>query len=259
MARIGRPMAGRFLFHGCPPPCERRWCGRRVDFRLCAEKISATLRAMPVPVINVAQMREWENATWASGQTEAEVIRRVGKRIARRARKLTRADDFILILAGKGNNGGDARAAQEHLDGRKIELLEIDAPENYLPGLDLALRQKPALIIDGLFGIGLNRPLDDGWKKFIAVVSKSKIPILAVDVPSGLNAETGETFGAAIEAAVTLTVGAPKIGMLAQKAWSFVGRLEVLDDVGLVSCPHKSELNWTLPGDFQDFPPPRAV
>jgi ADP-dependent NAD(P)H-hydrate dehydratase / NAD(P)H-hydrate epimerase len=214
---------------------------------------------MPVPIINVAQMREWENATWASGQTEAEVIRRVGKRIARRARKLTRAGDFILILAGKGNNGGDARAAQEFLDGRKIELLEIDAPENYLPGLDVALRQKPALIVDGLFGIGLNRPLDDGWKKFIAVVNESKIPILAVDVPSGLNAETGETFGAAIEATVTLTVGAPKIGMLAQKAWPFVGRLEVLDDVGLVSCPHKNELNWTLPEDFQNFPPPRAV
>jgi ADP-dependent NAD(P)H-hydrate dehydratase / NAD(P)H-hydrate epimerase len=214
---------------------------------------------MPVPVINVAQMREWENATWASGQTEAEVIRRVGKRIARRARKLTRADDFILILAGKGNNGNDARAAQEFLEGRKVELLEIDAPENYLPGLDLALRQNPALIIDGLFGIGLNRPLDDGWKKFIAAVNESKIPILAVDVPSGLNAETGETFGAAIEAAITLTVGAPKIGMLAQKAWPFVGRLEVLDNIGLVSCPHKNELNWTLPEDFQNFPPPRAV
>ena len=48
-----------------------------------------------------------------------------------------------------------------------------------------------------------------------------------MDVPSGLNADTGETFGAAIEAAVTLTVGAPKTGMLAQAAWPFVGRLEV--------------------------------
>jgi ADP-dependent NAD(P)H-hydrate dehydratase / NAD(P)H-hydrate epimerase len=214
---------------------------------------------MPVPVISVAQMREWENATWASGQTEAEVIRRVGKRIAKRARKLTSEGGRILILAGNGNNGNDARAAQEFLDGRKIELLEVDAPENYLPGLDVALRQKPALIIDGLFGIGLNRPLGEGWKKFIAEVNESKIPILAVDVPSGLNCETGETFGAAVEAAITLTVGAPKIGMLAQSAWPFVGRLEVLDDVGLVSCPHETELNWTLPEEFENFPPPRAV
>ena len=187
---------------------------------------------MSVPVINVSQMREWENATWASGQTVTEVIRRVGKRIARHARKLTRADDFILILAGKGNNGNDARATQEFLEGRKVELLEIDAPENYLPGLDVALRQKPALIIDGLFGIGLNRPLDDGWKKFIAAVNESKIPILAVDIPSGLSAGTGEHFGAAVEATITLTVGAPKTGMLAPAAWPFVGRLEVVEGVG---------------------------
>src|SRR5471032_2703115 len=104
---------------------------------------------MSVSVINTAQMREWERATWAAGQTEAEVIRRVGKRVARRARRLTRADDLILILAGKGNNGADARAAKEFLDGRKRELLEIAAPENFLPEIETALAQKPALIIDG--------------------------------------------------------------------------------------------------------------
>jgi NAD(P)H-hydrate epimerase len=105
----------------------------------------------------------------------------------------------------------------------------------------------------------LNRVLDDGWKKFIATVNESKIPVLAVDAPSGLNAETGDHFGAAIAAAITLTVGAPKIGMLAQNAWPFVGRLEVAEGVGLIPCPNKSELNWTLPEDFQNFPPRRVV
>ena len=57
---------------------------------------------MPIPVITVAQMREWEKATWATGQTEAEVIRRVGKRIAKRVRKFTRSSDAILVLAGRG-------------------------------------------------------------------------------------------------------------------------------------------------------------
>jgi ADP-dependent NAD(P)H-hydrate dehydratase / NAD(P)H-hydrate epimerase len=214
---------------------------------------------MPIPVINIAQMREWENATWAAGQTEAEVIRRVGKRIARRARKLTRADDVILILAGKGNNGGDARAAQEHLDGRKVILLDATDPQTALAEFQGGAGTTPALIIDGLFGIGLNRALDDGWKKFIAAVNESKIPVLAVDVPSGLNADTGENFGAAIEAAVTLAIGAPKIGMLAQTAWPFVGRLEVLDDVGLIPCPFAAEFNWTTPEDFENFPPRRPV
>jgi hydroxyethylthiazole kinase-like uncharacterized protein yjeF len=214
---------------------------------------------MPVPVVNLAQMREWERATWATGQTEAEVIRRVGQKIAARARELTRPGDVILILAGKGHNGDDARAAQKFLAERKIEILNVASPKNNLPKLKSALFKNPALIIDGLFGIGLNRALDDGWKKFIAGVNASKIPVLAVDVPSGLNAETGEHFGAAIEAAVTLTVGAPKIGMLAQNAWPFVGRLEVADDVGLIPCPFKTELNWTLSDDFKNFPPRRPI
>jgi hydroxyethylthiazole kinase-like uncharacterized protein yjeF len=214
---------------------------------------------MSVPVINIAQMRDWELSTWASGQAEADVIRRVGKKIARCVRRLTGADDLILILAGKGHNGEDARAAVEHLDKRRVELLDIASPEVDLPRLELILRLKPALVIDGLFGIGLNRPLDDGWIKFISTVNAANVPVLAVDVPSGLNADTGEPQGAAIEAAVTLTVGAPKIGMLAQPAWPFVGRLEVLDDVGLISCPHTSELNWTLPEDFAGFPPRRPA
>ena len=73
-------------------------------------------------------------------------------------------------------------------------MLEIAAPKISCPALETALAQKPALIIDGLFGIGLNRPLDDGWIKLIRRVNESKIPILAIDVPSGLNADTGEKF-----------------------------------------------------------------
>jgi NAD(P)H-hydrate epimerase len=232
---------------------------------------------MPLPVINIAQMREWERATWETGQTEAEVIHRVGGKIAQRALQLTRPGDAILILAGKGHNGDDARAAQIHLDGRKGILLDVTDPQTALPEfLQRTSRKKsgtgilpvkdrleacPTLIIDGLFGIGLDRPLADDWKKFIETVNRSGIPVLAVDVPSGLNADTGDPTspGAAMEAAVTLTIGAPKTGLLAHNAWPFVGRLEVADDVGLIPCPHTSELNWTLPEDFMNFPPRRSV
>ncbi len=212
---------------------------------------------MPIPIITVPQMREWEKATWATGQMEGEVIRRVGKGIAKRACELTGPDDAVLILAGKGNNGQDARAAQEFMGERQVEMLPIASPETDLPKLQELLRRKFKLIIDGLFGIGLNRPLDRHWKKLISTVADTKIPVLAVDVPSGLNCETGQPEGAAMEAAITLTVGAPKTGMLAQSAWPFVGRLEVLSDVGLVPCPLKSEWNWTLPEDFENFPPRR--
>ncbi len=230
---------------------------------------------MPVPVINLAQMREWENATWAAGQTEAGVIRRVGEKIAQLALRMTRPGDGILILAGKGHNGDDARAANEFLSGRRIFLLNVTDPAAAFaefqrragvpPVFDSSVSDGyrreacPALIIDGLFGIGLDRPLDNNWKKLITVVNERKIPILAVDVPSGLNVDSGQPQGAAIEAAVTLTVGAPKTGLLQQSAWPFVGRLEVAEDVGLVPCPHQSEMHWTLPDDFADFPPRRGA
>ncbi len=216
---------------------------------------------MSLPVISITQMREWERATWATGKTEAEVIRRVGGKIAQRALQLTRPDDAILILAGKGHNGDDGRAAREFLAGRRVATLDITTPENALPELEQALAQKPALIIDGLFGIGLDRPPSADWAKIIKTVNQSGIPVLAVDVPSGLNADTGEPAspGVAIEAAVTLTIGAPKTGLLAHNAWPFVGRLEVADDVGLIPCPHKSELNWILPEDFQNYPPRRPA
>jgi NAD(P)H-hydrate epimerase len=233
---------------------------------------------MPLPVINLARMREWERATWAAGQTEAEVIRRVGEKVAERALQFTRPGDAILILAGKGHNGDDARAARKYLRDRRVEVLDVTEPlaalaefqrETGAPpvsGISVSkadrLATRPALLIDGLFGIGLNRPLDDGWKKFIAAINQSKIPVLAVDVPSGLNADTGAVLGAAVEAAVTLTVGAPKTGLLAQAAWPFVGRLEVATDVGLVPCPPSAvpdDLHWTLPEDFDGFPPRRAI
>ncbi len=226
---------------------------------------------MPVPVLTVAQMREWEAATWRSGQTETEVIRQVGRALAERALRLTHAGDLVLLLAGKGHNGDDVRAAREHLAlravggcygpeaGRRVELLNVDGPTESQPALEEALQRRPALVVDGLFGIGLNRPLDDGWQRFITRLNQAGLRVLAVDVPSGLNADTGETFGAAIEASLTLTVGAPKHGLLAAAAWPFVGRLEVATEVGLLPCPIPSETQWALGGDFAAFPPARLT
>lgn len=214
---------------------------------------------MPTPVISVAQMREWEKACWATGQSEAEVIRRVGKVVAKHALQLTKPGDPILIVAGKGHNGDDARCAREHLTERRVELLDVKDPHADLARLEPLLSLRPSLVIDGLFGIGINRPLDEHWVKFIDRINAAKFPVLAVDVPSGLNADSGEAQPAAIEATVTITVGTPKLGMIKTDAARFVGRLEVANDVGLLPCPVTSEINWTLPQDFSDCPPTRPV
>lgn len=214
---------------------------------------------MPVPVINLSQMRAWEEATWQTGQPKSVVIDLVGHAVARRALSLTRPGQGILLLAGKGNNGADTKAAREHLLDRKAELLDIQSPTENLAALETALARKPGLIVDGLFGIGLNRPLDDAWQTVISTIQASGIPVLAVDVPSGLNADTGVPQGAAIRASHTLTIGAPKTGLLAAGAAPYVGRLEVAAAVGLVDCPETAELVWTLPEDFGGYPAPRPV
>jgi ADP-dependent NAD(P)H-hydrate dehydratase / NAD(P)H-hydrate epimerase len=213
---------------------------------------------MPVPVISVAQMREWEKASWAAGRTAAEVIDKVGRATASHLESLAKPGDRILFLAGKGHNGDDARAARKHLGPeRSALLLDVADPVQGLGKFLEVVSGGCSWIVDGLFGIGLDRPLDAHWQKLIEAVNGANLPILAVDVPSGLNADTGGVEGAAIIADVTLTVAAPKRGLL--KAEKFVGRLEVLSDIGLVPCPFDSELNWTVGNDFARLPPRRPV
>jgi hydroxyethylthiazole kinase-like uncharacterized protein yjeF len=214
---------------------------------------------MPLPVITVAQMREWERVTWASGQTEQEVIRQAGHAVARRAEQMTKPGDFIVVFAGKGHNGDDAAIASEAIQNREVRLIRVFDPEQVSTQLSGILARKPALIIDGLFGIGLNRPLAYNWIQLIQAINQLGRSILAVDIPSGLNADTGEPLDDAIRATVTLTLGAAKYGMLHPSAWPFVGRLEAVPEIGLVPYPFETEIRMILPEDFAGFPPPRPL
>jgi NAD(P)H-hydrate epimerase len=214
---------------------------------------------MPAPVVTVAQMRDWEQATWAAGRTEEAVIRRVGHIVADRAAQMTRPAELVLVLAGKGHNGDDARDASQHLSDREVFVINVTDPGAAKSELLSQLSLRPALIIDGLFGIGLNRSLGAAWRGLIEAINDSCVTVLAIDVPSGLNADTGESQGSAIKATVTLTLGAPKRGLLAPRAWPYVGRLEVAPAIGLVPYRQRSDVNWTLPEDFVGYPPPRPV
>jgi len=214
---------------------------------------------MPLPVISIAQMREWEQATWAAGQTELNVICQVGKAVALHALRLTQAGDRILLLAGKGNNGQDALACIEFLTGRHTDIVQVNDPACDIHALRAALSKNPRMIIDGLFGIGLNRPLDSAWVALIEEVNRADALVMAIDVPSGLNADTGECFGSAVRADTTLTVGAPKAGLLKMAAAEAVGRLAIIPNVGLTPCPCSSWVHWTLEQDFIGFPRRRRV
>jgi NAD(P)H-hydrate epimerase len=214
---------------------------------------------MPSPIITVAQMREWEKVTWASGVAEDAVMRRAGQAVARLVEKLTRPGDLVLFLAGKGHNGDDVTYACDFTNERQRELLRVIDPEVAAKEIVPHLDRKPALVVDGLFGIGLNRSLSGAWLKLIEILNKSGRPILAVDVPSGLNADTGLPLDDAVHANCTLTFGAVKQGLVKNSAAPFVGRLEGAAEIGLVPYPFTTESNWIVPEDFADYPPRRPA
>jgi len=202
-------------------------------------------------------MREWERATWAAGVSDGAVMRRAGAAVAARALELTMPGDEILVLAGKGHNGDDARFAAEGLAGRKVRVVNVASPGD---SLSVTRDAGAALVIDGLFGIGLNRPLGAAWNEFIRALNGRNLPVLSVDVPSGLDADTGEPHGEVLRATVTVTFGAVKRGLPSARAVPFVGRLELAGDIGLIPCPFgAAALNWTAPEDFDGFPPRRPV
>lgn len=212
---------------------------------------------MSIPVLKAAQMREWEQQSWKAGRSQLEVIRRVGHLVAERAHKMLRKGDSVVALYGRGNNGQDVLQACRLFVEHEVHRVEAIHPKQSLVEFEAILKEKPALILDGIFGTGLSRPLDSDFQRLVEAINGSGVPILAVDLPSGLDSDTGEPAGAAVRAEVTLTLGAPKRGLLAAQAWPFVGRLEVAPHIGLIDCPYTSDLYWTLANDFRSFPPTR--
>ncbi len=214
---------------------------------------------MSLPVLSVGQMREWEDRSWKAGRSQLEVIRRVGHLVAERAHKMLKKGDSVVALYGRGNNGQDVLQACRLFVEHEVHRIEAIHPQQTIQEFEAILPLKPALIIDGIFGTGLSRPLEPEFRRLMEVVNESGIPILSVDLPSGLDAETGQPAGAALRAQVTLTLGAPKRGLLEAAAWRYVGRLEVAPQIGLIDCPFESEVHWTSSSDFRWFPPFRSV
>ncbi len=217
---------------------------------------------MPAPIISVDQMRKWEDATWATGQSVETVMRLAGRAVAEAAMRLTPAGASIVVLAGKGNNGGDAKYATEYIEDRKVHLVEIHDPASGIHSLPQRLeltRNQGDLLIDGLFGIGLNRDLAGDWKQIIHAINEFPTPVLAVDVPSGLNADSGDVMGAAIKAQHTITFGAPKNGLIRTRAAECTGHLLLAAEIGLTDSPESSGMVWTEGLDFDHYPTPRPA
>jgi hydroxyethylthiazole kinase-like uncharacterized protein yjeF len=190
------------------------------------------------------QMRDAEARTAAFGTPTYDLMLRAGEATAGAARHLVPWGARILVLCGPGNNGGDGYVAATRLAalGFAVEVAAL-APSregSYAAraaaewsgsvGVAAACDPKAAdLIIDALFGIGLWRDLSDDVAALIERVNAAGRPILAVDIPSGIDSDTGQIRGAAIRAAATITFAARKPGHLLFPGRSNAGRMEVAD------------------------------
>ncbi|MCJ2035410.1 NAD(P)H-hydrate dehydratase [Methylobacterium sp. J-068] len=195
-------------------------------------------------LLKVEAMRRVDAAAIAGGTPGRVLMERAGAAVAERARALAAASDRILVLCGPGNNGGDGFVAARLLAeaGFAVDLVGL-APLESLSG-DAAEAASAwsgpvgtlaklgdlagyALVIDALFGAGLARDLEGEVADLVARLVESGRPVLAVDVPSGIDGDTGAVRGTAVRATETVTFVAPKPGHLLEPGRSHCGTLHV--------------------------------
>jgi hydroxyethylthiazole kinase-like uncharacterized protein yjeF len=152
----------------------------------------------------------------------------------------------IVAVAGSGNNGGDALGALRHLGGwgAKVGARLSGPAERLRPlarrqyeilarcGVPLDAAMDADLVIDGLLGYSVSGPPRDVVADLIRAANGSGVPILAVDLPSGMDPDTGEALGETIRAALTVTLALPKPGLMNTRSRALVGDL-LLADIGI--------------------------
>ncbi|HNR93106.1 MAG TPA: NAD(P)H-hydrate dehydratase [Kiritimatiellia bacterium] len=201
-------------------------------------------------MVSSAQMRELDRRTIEeAGVPQVVLMDRAGHAVADHICWLLRAagisHPYIRFLAGPGNNGGDAIVAAQYLQkrGYRTDIWTFGRPSE-ASGLDIHIISGeadweqisagafiPDLIVDGLLGTGTKGAPRGLIRKAVEWIQSlsGKTLIVAIDIPTGLDADTGAANDPAVHADLTITLGAPKTGLLRPEALSCIGSLEVAD------------------------------
>ena len=207
---------------------------------------------MNSPVVTSAQMRDAENAAFARGISAEALMNQAGAGIAQTVQQFFPRPGSCLVFSGKGNNGGDALVAAARLKRAGWHTdVHLSFPESQCSDL---LRRKitefrdtppvpPAvaaanpscahtIILDGLLGLGskppLRNPILAACREINRLRQERGAYVFAVDQPTGLDGDSGETDRDCVVADFTVTIAATKRGLIADNATNFVGRLEVV-------------------------------
>jgi NAD(P)H-hydrate epimerase len=203
-------------------------------------------------LLTIAEMGAADAAAIAAGVPGIELMENAGAGVARAISQRC-APRPTLVLCGPGNNGGDGFVVARHLAGRgwPVQAALLGARERLrgdaamaaaawqgevLP-LDPALVAGARLVIDGLFGAGLARPLEGVAQDTIEAVAQADVPVVAIDVPSGVHGDTGAVLGTAAHAALTVTFHRAKPGHFLLPGRAYVGEL-VVADIGIPERAH---------------------
>jgi hydroxyethylthiazole kinase-like uncharacterized protein yjeF len=206
------------------------------------------------PVLTSAQMRAAEEAAFARGVEVETLMNQAGAGVANAVRKFFPQPGKCIVFAGKGHNGGDALVAAECLKrwGWKIDL-RLPFPEAECGELTRkklgALRDAPpnssaasestghTIILDGLLGLGteslLREPIRTAAREINQLRVEQSAFVFAVDLPTGLNADSGEIDPDCVVADFTVTIGFAKHGLIVDPVLDFVGRIEVVPLIDL--------------------------
>jgi NAD(P)H-hydrate epimerase len=179
----------------------------------------------------------------------------------------------VLVVCGGGQNGGDGLVAARHLRalGVRVRAALVAEPRGDaaaqlararafgvpLEGGDFAPPAEGGAIVDAIFGTGLARPVDGAAADAIRRIGAADVPVVAVDLPSGIDADTGQVLGAAVRATVTVTFGQPKPGIALEPGRSLAGRVRVAR-IGIAGAAPNAEPAaelWTSAAAAARLPP----
>jgi hydroxyethylthiazole kinase-like uncharacterized protein yjeF len=211
-------------------------------------------------LVTAAEMRGLEQAAVAAGISEAQLMEEAGLAVAQEAWMLLGTLDGrrIIVLVGPGNNGGDGLVSARHLIDWGAEVLVYVPRKRKDESLQEPLVERGAtmvageddpdgallesmltgceLVIDALLGIGQKRPLDPAEPLSLALRKVAEArqgfsppKVLAVDMPTGMDSDSGAVDPLTVVADLTVTFGLPKVGMYQAPASGFVGRVQVID------------------------------
>jgi ADP-dependent NAD(P)H-hydrate dehydratase / NAD(P)H-hydrate epimerase len=202
-------------------------------------------RAADLQLLTADEMGRADRMAVTGGIQSASLMENAGGAVARATLAMCAPRGRVAVLCGPGNNGGDGFVAARHLHGAGLDVrLALLGPLGALKGDAAAMAQRcglpitpltpssidgAQLIVDALFGAGLARPLAGVAAEVVAALNRSRVPVLAVDVPSGLDGSTGEAAGPVVAAVRTVTFFRRKPGHLLLPGRLLCGEINVAD------------------------------